>query len=1151
MVLLHLVNARMSETLPRVKHSREKGGNNSRDFDNLPTGSTQTVSGWKVSIVNTSSPSRQHARGSPTRSPTRARGRGAHSPGAGNRSPTRYSTRNQPESPNDGVTFQFGSSKHQQDQVARLEYIETQKRRQDEIRQRKREKLRESMAEQAKSASKVNRRMEESYTGAMKDYSNRRVAAAETQSWDALTKIREETKLNRVVERASQHRRSAPLKKAMDRVLASGLEPAIPMAYFRADALYKELVDEEAERRLAYKTKFGYFQSEVRKSVFDAIKKISDDLWQELYEDSQHPNLRNLHEFGVPEAVDTAKEMVQRVAAVLMQPLPAEVVTEEQLMNLIEDTNRELRRANEAVGQAEGKFRAQRQALSDRCSKLNSQISGLQEHRIMPLMARFEDAKTKINDGPAIFHHSGDLITAEEEALENQHCLDKQWIRLKEYPNRHYADSFVLRDMEGERFETLLESVSELADSLETKLGVLDNQMETLLQQLRDEVAELTAMSETTPLSDFVAKINTVIDAEGRDDTPAIVAAQGKLDKVKAFQAIVNAEMAAKKSRDPAPLREQLQKFQSKYGDPSLFGMEALTLFSNAQNVVEQLEVEQDLHTVVIRHHDHRDQLESALKRAKSSRLGEDQTLPSLVFEEAVALMNANDKKHFSKQLKQAIEIARANREANPLQNTLAGFVEKFRSLLSTLPDFESLVQAMQTPAQDNDEDSDGGIEFRSSQDSPREDPTATDDRKSESTSPTTSTDAVLGPEDESFLVDARELIVEANGTLALLRAESRLRAAVENASVSRDGADLKIAVTNAASSGLDSSSGVLTEAHKLLKCFDLIEAVRSELVAVSKIESEASGTPVSDTGGAPADMMELTLKLAAAVDAGGNSELDQPIAAAQRAIEDCQNRVLAQLRVAVGLTPKEDTRDPAAHRARPDSAILRIRQEQEVQAHDVIKADGFQPSRHIIDRALEAVERAGFEENADTGGHAELTALVVKAEALLKQIRLREGVSSSLRDLLDRSSASPRRRGSDDSLSQENVVTFKQIDDIRTAKEAAVQAGLSPLDPLITEADAKMKTFEEEAELHAITLAAKDNPVHGAKLVEAVNNARKRGLPQRSRTVFSEAAALAEEITADARAELEEVLKSCTPNGSPQEQVIVTRRDPSLCVVL
>ena len=93
---------------------------------------------------------------------------------------------------------------------------------------------------EAEVASKISRRLNETYSGAMNDFATRRVGGGDQQTpWDAMTKLREEARLNRATERAEEDRRSAPLKKAMDRVLRGGLEPAVPMPFFKADALYK------------------------------------------------------------------------------------------------------------------------------------------------------------------------------------------------------------------------------------------------------------------------------------------------------------------------------------------------------------------------------------------------------------------------------------------------------------------------------------------------------------------------------------------------------------------------------------------------------------------------------------------------------------------------------------------------------------------------------------------------------------------------------------------------------------------------------------------------------------------------------------------------------------------------------------------------
>ena len=135
------------------------------------------------------------------------------------------------------AAFKVRLSEHQQQRVAKIEHEEREKMKKQRLREQRRNDQREALSEEARRASKHNRMLQETYTGAMSDFSTRRVIGREAQPWDPMTKLREEARLKRATERAEQDRRSAPLRKAMDRVLRGGVEPAIPMPYFRADAL--------------------------------------------------------------------------------------------------------------------------------------------------------------------------------------------------------------------------------------------------------------------------------------------------------------------------------------------------------------------------------------------------------------------------------------------------------------------------------------------------------------------------------------------------------------------------------------------------------------------------------------------------------------------------------------------------------------------------------------------------------------------------------------------------------------------------------------------------------------------------------------------------------------------------------------------------
>ena len=129
------------------------------------------------------------------------------------------------------TSFKFALKHHQQEREARIEYIERAKQREERDRVQRRAEERETMSASAEKSSKITRRLDESYMGAMSDFSARRgpEKKPEAHSWDAMAKLREEARLNKATEHAEQDHRSAPLRKAMDRVLLGGMEPAIPI----------------------------------------------------------------------------------------------------------------------------------------------------------------------------------------------------------------------------------------------------------------------------------------------------------------------------------------------------------------------------------------------------------------------------------------------------------------------------------------------------------------------------------------------------------------------------------------------------------------------------------------------------------------------------------------------------------------------------------------------------------------------------------------------------------------------------------------------------------------------------------------------------------------------------------------------------------
>ena len=183
---------------------------------------------------------------------------------------------------NGEISFQFMFSQHQKHRAAQIEALEAVARRDAQLRARHAAATRQRLAREAKKSSKINRRQETVYNSAMQGFATRRMHTDDAQPWDAMTKLREEAKLQRATQKAAKDRRSAPLKKVMDRAMRGRVEPAIPIAYFKADALYKELVAEEQERHAGYNKQFAEFQASIRKEPFDKVEASMQTLLERM-----------------------------------------------------------------------------------------------------------------------------------------------------------------------------------------------------------------------------------------------------------------------------------------------------------------------------------------------------------------------------------------------------------------------------------------------------------------------------------------------------------------------------------------------------------------------------------------------------------------------------------------------------------------------------------------------------------------------------------------------------------------------------------------------------------------------------------------------------------------------------------------------------
>eukprot|EP00750_Incisomonas_marina_P020471 INCI4036.4.p1 GENE.INCI4036.4~~INCI4036.4.p1 ORF type:complete len:427 (+),score=77.87 INCI4036.4:1119-2399(+) len=319
-----------------------------------------------------------------------------------------------------------------------------------------------------------------------------------------------------------------------------------------------------------------------------------------------------MHEFGVPDAVARATGMVKSFGQKLDADLPDDIVTEVQLVAAIEELSKELNQVNEAVGQAEGAFRVQRNALSERTSGKQQRIEKLKKEVIIPLVSRLDATRESIRVGPSAFHHSLHVIAAEEAVEAARRKLEQEWVLLQD------VDVLNASSIEQELVPGC-ESVQNQAVALTESLDTLEAKLDTLRKEIEELKSGLADLPETTPFLQFEAKLHEVIDAQGREDTPEIQTAKERLARVRAYQRISNAESAAIKSRDPLPLRKLLSELDSasRTADPLLFSTkEAQDIRASAVSVAEQLEAEGNLYSAVLRHHDSRDKLSGALAEA-------------------------------------------------------------------------------------------------------------------------------------------------------------------------------------------------------------------------------------------------------------------------------------------------------------------------------------------------------------------------------------------------------------------------------------------------------------------------------------------------------------------------------------------------------
>ena len=334
----------------------------------------------------------------------------------------------------------------------------------------------------------------------------------------------------------------------------------------------------------------------------------------------------------------------------------------------------------------------------------------------------------------------------------------------------------------------------------------------------------------------------------------------------------------------------------------------------------------------------------------------------------------------------------------------------------------------------------------------------------------------------------------------------------------------------------------ILVAAEALVHCLKCVVAVAEELQTIAKAEANAESTQAEGTA---ADLSSLAVKIEHALEAGASPDLDESIKSAQHTIQQCQARVVAQLRVAIGLAPEGSTND--------------------------LVVDDFQPSLSAIEAALRAVDRAAFvpakpaesdaaqreggsvdggvstqsKPSAATG--SQLEDLVAQAKALRSTLLHRENSSASLRNILARCAAdyvTPVEDGNGDSKSATSstaAVTFDSYAELEEMLRTVENAGVSSSDMTVQRAKEQIKTFKAEAILHAATGAARTDHKQGATLTDEIAKARRLGLHERSNGVFSEAVALSSQICQKARDTLEQALaQDAISSGSNANSKIV-----------
>jgi hypothetical protein len=335
--------------------------------------------------------------------------------------------------------------------------------------------------------------------------------------WDAMTKLREETRLLRATEQAFADRQPEPLRRAMARVMHNSAEPFIAITYFKADTLLRVLEQEEGERHLHLAASFSRFQADARRAHFDAtLRPAVDDLLGAL---DAEPHLRSVQEFGVAEAVQAAADRAAVVGARLTDPLPRRVVAEDQLAAEVAAVEDDVETLQAAVADAQAKVRQQRDAVANRLEKRGRAVRQTAREVVDPAFARADQALGVVEDGPAIYHHSLQLIAAEEAVRAAHSDLRRAWDALQ-------AVDVQQPQAEQEEFEPRRAEVADKAAALGEASGVLETQTDALRRQLVQMYWELAQLPDTTPLVEFEAKLFEVACAEGQREAVAAAVAE-------------------------------------------------------------------------------------------------------------------------------------------------------------------------------------------------------------------------------------------------------------------------------------------------------------------------------------------------------------------------------------------------------------------------------------------------------------------------------------------------------------------------------------------------------------------------------------------------------------------------------------------------